>query len=171
MKYLDEVFRKGVLGGYAHCSENVRISRLLVDQIGVFVDEMGIWSVKHLKYIIPLLSDILAAPFGTASPPLLLSAIRTVHVIILNDWPRLTACRAEILRGLTFCWCRIAEEDKQTEPLEEVKSALKDAYRLLRAAIKDEVDLTPEIEILVRSEEHVRELLEVEQISTGEKMG
>lgn len=50
MKFLDQVFRKGVLGGYAHCSEkNVHVSRCLVDQMAIFIHEMGIWSVKHLK--------------------------------------------------------------------------------------------------------------------------
>ena len=49
MKYLDEIFRKGVLGGYVHCSENARVARFLVDQIAVFAEEMTIWSVKHLK--------------------------------------------------------------------------------------------------------------------------
>jgi tRNA nucleotidyltransferase (CCA-adding enzyme) len=46
---LDQVMRKGVLSGYLHCNDNVKIVELLVSQMRLLVNEMGIWSVKHLK--------------------------------------------------------------------------------------------------------------------------
>lgn len=49
MDYLDRIFRSGIMTGYSHCSENVYVTRLLVDQLAVLVEEMGLWSVKHLK--------------------------------------------------------------------------------------------------------------------------
>lgn len=87
-------------------------------------------------------------------------------MVILNDWPRLSLYRAEILRGLCLCWCRIAEEDERTGELEDIKGALRDAFRLLKAAIKDEVDLIPEIELLTRNDGRVKEIFGIKQVST-----
>ena len=47
--FLDRVLRQGVLKGYVHAGEHVRIAELLVLQIAVLVNMMGISSVKHLK--------------------------------------------------------------------------------------------------------------------------
>jgi tRNA nucleotidyltransferase (CCA-adding enzyme) len=49
MEMLDQVLRKGVLKGHFHCSDNVRITEFLVNQLRLLINEMGIWSVKHLK--------------------------------------------------------------------------------------------------------------------------
>ncbi len=49
VKYFDEILRKGVLGGYRHAGEHVKIAELLVDQIAVIVGHIGIYAVKHLK--------------------------------------------------------------------------------------------------------------------------
>ena len=49
MKALDRILRQGVLKGYAHAGEHVKITELLVQQIVELINEMGIESVKHLK--------------------------------------------------------------------------------------------------------------------------
>jgi len=49
MKALDRILRYGVLKGYGHAGEHVRIAELLVNQIENLINEMGIASVKHLK--------------------------------------------------------------------------------------------------------------------------
>lgn len=49
MAFLDNVLRKGILAGYAHCPEHVRVVKVLVEQLATYIDEMGIWGVKHLK--------------------------------------------------------------------------------------------------------------------------
>lgn len=49
IQFLDNIMRRGILSGYAHCNENVHIGRLLVDEMGLVVEEMGISSTKHLK--------------------------------------------------------------------------------------------------------------------------
>ena len=48
-KELNAIFRVGILKGYAHAGENVRIAEFLVGRMGDLVDEMGIESCKHLK--------------------------------------------------------------------------------------------------------------------------
>jgi len=48
-KALDEVFRVGVIKGYAYAGENVRVAEFLVGRMGELVREMGVESCKYLK--------------------------------------------------------------------------------------------------------------------------
>ena len=48
-KTLDSLFRYGILKGYAHAGDNVRIADFLVRRMTDVVSEMGIASCKHLK--------------------------------------------------------------------------------------------------------------------------
>ncbi|KAI9724125.1 MAG: hypothetical protein M1812_000844 [Candelaria pacifica] len=57
VKYFDEILRKGVLGGYRHAGEHVKIAELLVGQIAVIVAQMGIYAVKYLKVILILIQE------------------------------------------------------------------------------------------------------------------
>ncbi|KAH0547627.1 hypothetical protein FGG08_000116 [Glutinoglossum americanum] len=159
MEMLDQVMRKGVLRGYFHCSDNVRIVELLVNQMRLLVKDMGIWSVKHLKDLIPLLSDVLSEPFGTAHPPLLIATIQTMQTIILTDWPRMPVHRAEVLRGLTFCWLRLVEDGPKVPSFYDLKQELRDAVKLLKAAVRNEVDIDADIKLILQSDGRLAELL------------
>ncbi|KAI9780234.1 MAG: hypothetical protein M1839_006794 [Geoglossum umbratile] len=161
MEMLDQVLRKGVLKGHFHCSDDVRITEFLVNQIRLLVNEMGIWSVKHLKDLTPLLSDILSDPFGTAYPPLLAAAIQTLHTIILTGQPRIAAHRAEVLRGLAFCWLGLTDDEPKVQNSYELKKGLKDAVKLLIAAVQSEVDINADIKSLVHSDGRLTEFFDL----------
>ena len=49
MQVLDKILRVGILNGYSHAGEYVKIAVLLVERMAYIVEEMGIMSVKHLK--------------------------------------------------------------------------------------------------------------------------
>lgn len=49
IKALDRILRTGILKGYAHAGEHVKVAELLVDETTVLVKELGVESVKHLK--------------------------------------------------------------------------------------------------------------------------
>ena len=49
IKALDKIFRIGILKGYAHAGEHVKIAELLVRHMTSLINEMGIFSVKYLK--------------------------------------------------------------------------------------------------------------------------
>jgi hypothetical protein len=49
MKLYDRIMRKGILTGYLHAHEHLRIAELLISKMGVLVEKMGIHAVKHLK--------------------------------------------------------------------------------------------------------------------------
>ena len=48
-KALDQIFRYGILKGYAHAGENVKVAELLVRKMIDLVKEMGVSSCKHIK--------------------------------------------------------------------------------------------------------------------------
>jgi hypothetical protein len=49
MKFLDRIMRQGVLQGFIHSGDNVRIAELLVKEVATLFDSMGIHAVKYLK--------------------------------------------------------------------------------------------------------------------------
>lgn len=46
---LDKVMRVGIIMGYAHANEHVKVTAFLMEQMAVLVEHMGISSCKHLK--------------------------------------------------------------------------------------------------------------------------
>jgi hypothetical protein len=142
--------RKGVLTGYAHSSSHPAIVEILVQQIKVLVQKLGIHCVKHLKDIIPILSTVLMDPFGTSRPSLLLEAVRAMQVVILNAWPRMREVghRMEVVRALVVCWRTVCEEgggEEEGKGLAEVKKEVGVAGRLLVSAVEGEVDMRAEL--------------------------
>lgn len=61
-KELDKILRLGVLKGYYHAHEHVRITEFLLQQMSLLVDEMGVWSVRHLKVSAPASGGIGTGP-------------------------------------------------------------------------------------------------------------
>lgn len=49
IKALDRMLRNGIVKGYAHAGEHVKIAELFVHQLTRLVNEMGLDFVKHLK--------------------------------------------------------------------------------------------------------------------------
>jgi hypothetical protein len=49
MKFYDRVMRKGILMGYMYANEHPSIVELLIGEMGVLVEKMGVNAVKHLK--------------------------------------------------------------------------------------------------------------------------
>lgn len=60
IRALDQILRNGILKGYVHAGEHVRIGKLLVDEMAVLVKELAIESVKHIK----VSSELLQVGFG-----------------------------------------------------------------------------------------------------------
>ncbi len=113
------------------------------------------------QQILPLLSETLVAPFATAYPPLLQASIKSVEAVLINDWPRISYYRGEILRGLTTCWCRI--KDQETIPMEltKVQQSIKGALQLLRSLLKADIHVAEEFQILMASDDRLHDLVTV----------
>ena len=70
MKFYDQMMRKGILAGYTHAHEHLRIVELLTQEIGVLVERMGLHAVKHLKVrscFLVLQADSTLAPLGNGN--------------------------------------------------------------------------------------------------------
>lgn len=148
IKALDEVFRYGILKGYEHAGENVRIAELLLKKSANLVDAMRIYCVKHLKDLLPMISAALTAPFALAYPPLLAASLQTLRVIVVNAWPRIAYHRGEILEGLIICWCGIADEDDGGPQLKEIQGSIQDILHAVVQILKDDEDAMREIQTL-----------------------
>lgn len=46
---LNKVMREGILKGYAHAGEKVHVAEMLLKQMAILIEQMGIWCAKHLK--------------------------------------------------------------------------------------------------------------------------
>ena len=114
-----------------------------------------------LKHIIPLISANLAAPFATAYPPLLQVSVQAMEAVIVNDWPRISYYRGEILRGLTICWCRIKDKEIISRELAEVQISVQRVSKLLTFVLREEIDVADEYRILIDSDDQLRDLLVV----------
>ncbi|KAK4151349.1 mitochondrial CCA tRNA nucleotidyltransferase [Chaetomidium leptoderma] len=110
---LDKMLREGVLMGYFHAKQHVRIVEVLCQQTAAILNEMGVHAVKHLKDLIPMLSSIMTDPFAPVAPATLLSAIKALQAVLANCWPRIPASpwQDEIVNALVLCWLHVAEHD------------------------------------------------------------
>jgi hypothetical protein len=163
-KFLDKLLRKGILSGYAHCSEHPSIVEILLTQTKLLIDKMGITSVKHLKDILPIISTVLTDPFAPSKPSLLLAGLRCLQSLILNAWPRVReeGYRIEIVKALVMCWRTVTEEGKEGEGLEAVKDEIKNTGRLLVEAVGREVDMKEELGPLFEVEGSVEEVFGID---------
>lgn len=112
-----------------------------------------------MKHIIPLLAGNLAAPFATAYPALLQASVKAVQTIIITDWPRIAHHRGEILKGLAMCWCRIEDEERQSQELIAVRENVEQAVQLLTHAVTLDSKLIDEYQTLIDSDSRLRDML------------
>ncbi|KAL9607056.1 MAG: hypothetical protein Q9167_007990 [Letrouitia subvulpina] len=159
LKTLDQVFRYGILQGYSHAGEHVKIANLLVQKMTSMIHEMGIHFVKHLNRVLPILSLILMAPLGTAYPPLLMAAVQTIQTILLYAWPRVPFHKADILESLVICWHKIDEEKGRTQQLEIVRQRIEETVGLLAAISKKDASFGEEIQALADADSRLQQLL------------
>lgn len=161
IKALDSIFRYGILKGYAHAGEHARLARLLMERSADLVDAMGIYCVKHLKDLLPIISEILTAPFATAYPPLLKAALGVLKAVVVNGWPRVGYHRGEILQGLIVCWCRIDEEVELTKEFLEFRGQIEEILRAVVRLLGDDEVAKNELQMLRESDSRFEVILKV----------
>ncbi|RYP66596.1 hypothetical protein DL769_006003 [Monosporascus sp. CRB-8-3] len=164
-KLLDKIIREGILVGYNHASEHIRLVELFCEKLRCVVNGMGILAIKHLKNLIPMVSEIMTDPFGTQHPPSLLSAIRLLQAIMSTCWPRIPHYCNEIIKALMLCWLNIEEEDSfpvgDPSPA-RLKSELTKAADMLSAVMQAaKMDMDERVAPLVEKEPQLRELFKI----------
>ncbi|KAI4740564.1 poly A polymerase C-terminal region-like protein [Aureobasidium sp. EXF-12298] len=134
---LDNLIRKGILMTFTYCPEHAKISTVTTTNLCLILNSLGLDSIKHLSFILPMLSSILTHPFVTASPPLLLSSVKALQAVVLNCWPRMHVYKAEVLKCVVVAWIRMTE-DSDGE-WKEVKEECRDVVKMLRDALGEDV--------------------------------
>lgn len=120
--------REGFLRGLAFGGGHVRVVLVLVKQLAVVYEALGVCGVRHLQAVVPALAEVLASD---TVPEVLAAAAETLGVVVRVAWVRAGEYVGEALRGVVVCWGR-------SGVAEEVKRALREAVRVLRAVVEVE---------------------------------
>ncbi len=171
VKHLTLLLRHAVLAGLGHLgagtsTSHVELTTFLVRQLEVTVEEMGVYAVRDLNVIVPMMRGVVMDPFGTAAPALLMEALAVMTVVL-----RVCAERVrdkwweEMLRGLVGCWCNVLdeEEEEEAEVEERRKGHEKKDFRMVTRRLKE---VTKALGQVVREDEWqhaIRELVEEEE--------
>lgn len=155
-KALSTILQKSILHAYSHTSENPAIVICLFTNLVPLLDAMGIDSVKHLKYTIPMLAETLAHPLANGSSEMLGSAVEGLKAVIRNGWPRMRGWRGEILKGLSICWVNLG----QGAEVEQLRSRMRDVVKMLQVALSadKDVDLLQDVKVLIAAEARLASL-------------
>ncbi|XDG09944.1 hypothetical protein ABKA04_009559 [Annulohypoxylon sp. FPYF3050] len=137
-KLLDKIVREGVMVGYHHAKEHVRLD------------------------FVPMVSEVMTDPFGTKHPPTLTSAIQLLQAILRNCWPRIPHYCNEIVKTLMLCWLNIEDEDSfpDSSPVaNDLKAGLTQTADMLSAVMKaSQGDLQDRVGVLIEKEPQLRNL-------------
>jgi len=171
---LTMILRPNLVSSFHHISSSTpetsasfpypRLSTFLLDYICIFVKELGIHTTKYLQEIVPVLYTTLSNPFGTAHPPLLLSAVSATKAVILTAHPRIWRWRGEILAGLTACWLHVVGESKEKiDKKTAMKRELQLAVGLLKHVLQHPavIEGVPDADQLAAKEDMDKELNEL----------
>ncbi|KAK5624729.1 hypothetical protein RRF57_000445 [Xylaria bambusicola] len=161
-KLLDKIIREGIMVGYHHAKQHVRLVDFLCQTLCRIVGGMGILSTKYLKDIVPMISEILVDPFGTKYPPMLLSTTRLLHAVLQTCWPRIPHYCNEVIKIVMLAWLHIGDEDSFTFDVQtkaELKQQLIKTVEILSAIMAAaKLDMSDRISPLVTREPQLRSL-------------
>ncbi|KAK6429080.1 CCA tRNA nucleotidyltransferase, mitochondrial [Oleoguttula sp. CCFEE 5521] len=160
VKRLDHVLRKGILHSHAFCSQYPGIVKVLYDNLTIILWELGIDSVKHTKYTLPLLRDTLSHPPVNAAHEqvLPLSTVMALQALIQNAWPRMVEYRGEVLKGLVTCW--LALQDSILPSSAVLAQEMKKTVQMLKAVVAEQVPWDGEVADLIKVDGRLTELLQ-----------
>lgn len=151
---LDTVLRRGIFHTYQFCSQYPAILTTTFTHLATCLRLLGIDSVKHLRFIIPMLTESLAHPTMASQPKTLLAAVKAMQSVVLSSWPRMKKWRGEMLKGLCLCWINLDEREDN----EELRKETREAVKMLKAALGDEVDWDAETTTLIEADGRVQRL-------------
>ncbi|KAJ2972811.1 hypothetical protein NQ176_g6943 [Zarea fungicola] len=141
------MLRDGVLTGYFHASQHIRVVEVLMQSAARIIESLQIYAVKHLQILLDLFAPVLTDAFALAYAPAVLSAAKALHATILNCWPRFvgTPHAERIINLVARCWTNIhdtAEKDTKGE-FKDIGSELTQTISLLAVLWKDSGEPVP----------------------------
>jgi tRNA nucleotidyltransferase (CCA-adding enzyme) len=157
IKLLDSLIRKGTIYGCTYCSNYPRVTATLFTHLVPILNILGIDSVKHLQYLLPVITETLSHPLADAQIYTLLQTTKALQAIILNGWPRMLGYRGEVLKGLTMAWLTVDGMEGAEGVM--LRNEMKETVVMLKCALGDDVDFDEEARLLVEANSKVEDLL------------
>ncbi|KAF4555479.1 Tti2-like protein [Elsinoe fawcettii] len=155
VKFLDSIMHRGIFAIYTHCPEHISILSIVLHNLCLLQDELGLETAKHLKSVAPMVKEILCNPFGSASPKALVLALQALQSLIRNAWPLIADCRVDILESLCLCWQNV-EEAGDAGQFDDVRREARTTVAMLRVAVGQEAET--DIEALVTADQDLQDL-------------
>ena len=160
IKSLDIILRKGILHAYSHCGQYSGITRVLFLNLTTLLNELRIDSVKHLQYILPMLSETFTQAAKAQQTDLLMATLQALQAVIFNGWPRMFEHRMEIMKGVTIAWLILVESRKDgMDEVVEVRECMVETVRVLHAAMGEKESFVDECKQLLEADEKLVGLL------------
>ncbi|KAI1801820.1 hypothetical protein F4811DRAFT_435080 [Daldinia bambusicola] len=170
-RLLDKIIREGIMIGYHHAKEHVRLVGLFCETLVCIINGMGILAVKHLKDFIPLLSEIMTDPFGTKHPPTLVSSTKLLQAVLQNCWPRIPHYCDEIVKMLMLSWLNVDDEEslaRDGAAADELRPGLAQTATMLSAVMNAaNVDLEERVGPLVEKDPRLGKLFHSARLNTN----
>ncbi|KAJ5770289.1 uncharacterized protein N7511_002340 [Penicillium nucicola] len=154
---LAKVLRSNVISSIHHISSSTpaaastqtsfpypRLSAQFLTMTGLFVEELGINTVKYLQDIIPVFYTTLSNPFGMELSHfgLTLSAALVLQSVIKNGHPRIWRWRTELFSGISTAWIHCAEDSsRSSEEKTMLENELKVAVQILFHVLQNPVTI------------------------------
>ncbi|KAK1061374.1 CCA tRNA nucleotidyltransferase, mitochondrial [Friedmanniomyces endolithicus] len=162
IKLLDRILRKGIIQSHSliPTHQHPRLIAVLLQQLVPLLDALGIQSVKHLQYLLPILTATLTDPRGGAAGiPTLRAGVQALRAVVLNCWPRFLEWRGEVLKGLALGWLRVEKEEGGK--VEGLRGEMREVVGLMRVMVGEQVGFEGECAVLVAADGRLGGLLEV----------
>jgi hypothetical protein len=160
IKSLDTILRKGILHAYAHSGQYPGITRVLFLNLVPLLNDLGIDSVKHIQYILPMLSESLTQAAKAQQTDLLRATLQALQAVIFNGWPRMFEHRMEIMKGVTIAWLILVESGKDSSgKVVGVKECMVETVRVLYAAMGEKESFVDECRTLLEADGKLEGLL------------
>ncbi|KAM3511166.1 hypothetical protein MY11210_005217 [Beauveria gryllotalpidicola] len=144
---LDRLLREGVLAGYFHASQHIRVVEVLMWAAAQIVEALQIYAVKHLQSLLDLFAPVLTDAFALAYPAAVVAAAQALNTTILNCWPRIvgTPHAEQILSVVSRCWINIhdSDNDRNSSELEMLVKELKKTMTLVASLWKESDEPMP----------------------------
>lgn len=169
LAFLNRIIRQAVLPAHLHCQEIPLVVEILVSQIGIIIPKIGISGVRHLKDILPIISNILINPFlPDTSPSLIIKTLQTLRGVILVLWPRIGVeeHRLIILQALGLSYGNLRAEldgegksEDKKKLHEKTMKELQETGKVFVTAVRE----TDDESMRTAFEEELRRIIEVNE--------
>lgn len=122
--FLDTLVRRGILKGMSQAGSNIELGMVLMEQLKVLIERLGINVVRHLKPLTIMFVSILSDPFAAAYLPYLDLSCDVFIVLVKNSGPRAYGYRYDILRGIVSAWFTLQKDDINDDDIKQKLQAL-----------------------------------------------